>query len=326
MARQDDFTAEIKERLAKRVGMLCSNPFCRQPTSGPATAANKSVNIGAAAHITAASPLGARYDASMSTEMRRSIDNGIWCCQNCAKFIDNDAERFPVDTLKQWKSQAEEASRKSIEQPRNDATRNPGSDPMENVRCALIRNSLDFDRTLDSHAHTTQSLLSIEDREQARQFRGLIQAIFQDRDMVTPSDFGDRMSYLDSIEEALEELVQLDVELFCVTLPTQLKNSATGDRVRWNVANYFFVPKTCFFATSADVTEELVVHEVADNCFDGLKIWMEHIRYKKPIAFWDIRTMFNRPTMPTFCPVCCAQLLEIQRNHGKEFASADDES
>lgn len=39
--------------------------------------------------------------------------------------------------------------------------------------------------------------------------------------MVTPNDFGDRMSYLTSIEDALEEMVQLDVKLFCVTRPTQ---------------------------------------------------------------------------------------------------------
>lgn len=91
MARHDDFRLDVKEQLAKRAGMLCSNPNCRQPTSGPAIDDDRSVNIGAAAHITAASPRGRpRYDASLTSKERRSISNGIWCCQNCAKLIDND--------------------------------------------------------------------------------------------------------------------------------------------------------------------------------------------------------------------------------------------
>tara|TARA_B100000929_G_scaffold5347_1_gene4503 strand:+ start:517 stop:705 length:189 start_codon:yes stop_codon:yes gene_type:complete len=52
---RDDFTKKTKEILAKRVGLLCSNPKCKKPTSGPNSDQNKSTNIGVAAHITAAS-------------------------------------------------------------------------------------------------------------------------------------------------------------------------------------------------------------------------------------------------------------------------------
>jgi hypothetical protein len=34
---RDDFNLKTKDTLAKRVGMRCSNPDCRQPTSGPET-------------------------------------------------------------------------------------------------------------------------------------------------------------------------------------------------------------------------------------------------------------------------------------------------
>ncbi len=70
--RPDDFSHETKELLAKRVGHQCANPNCRLPTSGPATDSKKSVNVGVAAHITAASPGGPRYDSALSTEQRRS--------------------------------------------------------------------------------------------------------------------------------------------------------------------------------------------------------------------------------------------------------------
>jgi hypothetical protein len=33
--------------------------------------------------------------------------NGIWLCQTCAKLVDNDAQRFPADLLREWKAGAE---------------------------------------------------------------------------------------------------------------------------------------------------------------------------------------------------------------------------
>ena len=118
MSTRDDFSIETKEILAKRVGMQCSNPNCRQPTSGPRSAPRKTVNIGVAAHITGASKNGARYDPRMSAQERRSIENGIWLCQNCAKLVDNDEKLYTVDVLRQWKKLSEEAARLAVEQPR----------------------------------------------------------------------------------------------------------------------------------------------------------------------------------------------------------------
>jgi len=44
----------------------------------------------------------------MTAEERRSPENGLWLCANCATEIDKDPERFPVSLLRQWKSEAEE--------------------------------------------------------------------------------------------------------------------------------------------------------------------------------------------------------------------------
>lgn len=109
MPRQDDFPQSVKDALARRVRYLCSNPDCGQATVGPAPSdIGKAVNIGVAAHITAASAGGPRYDPALSSDDRQSAANGIWCCQNCAKLIDNDPKSFPVELLRKWKSQAEE--------------------------------------------------------------------------------------------------------------------------------------------------------------------------------------------------------------------------
>jgi WD40 repeat protein len=98
--------------------MRCSNPECRQLTSGPRNDERKAINIGVAAHIRAASPQGPRYDVSMSRDQRAAAENGLWLCQNCAKLIDNDPERFSDSVLRAWKQDAEKAARRQIEDRR----------------------------------------------------------------------------------------------------------------------------------------------------------------------------------------------------------------
>jgi hypothetical protein len=103
----DDFSTPVKKALADRVGHLCSNPECRALTTGPQDDPGKAVNLGVAAHITAASIGGPRYDPDILPEERSSPSNGIWLCQTCAKLVDNDMSRFPVSVLRQWKTEAE---------------------------------------------------------------------------------------------------------------------------------------------------------------------------------------------------------------------------
>lgn len=114
---RDDFDKETKATLARRVGYLCSNPNCRKPTSGPQTDPAKAINLGVAAHVTAASQSGARYSPTLSSEQRKFIDNGIWLCQGCAKLVDNDEQRYTVDLLRKWKAQAEDDALSQLENP-----------------------------------------------------------------------------------------------------------------------------------------------------------------------------------------------------------------
>lgn len=65
-------------------------------------------NIGVAAHISAASPGGARYDATLTPEMRSDAANGIWLCQTHAKLIDDDEFTYTSAVLSDWKETAEQ--------------------------------------------------------------------------------------------------------------------------------------------------------------------------------------------------------------------------
>ncbi len=102
---RDDFTRATKNRLARQARYHCSNPSCRKLTSAPTSDGSKEMNIGVAAHICAAAPgVGARrYRADMTPVQRKSHENGIWLCQDCAKAIDSDDPLFTEAFLHSWK-------------------------------------------------------------------------------------------------------------------------------------------------------------------------------------------------------------------------------
>jgi ribosomal protein L37AE/L43A len=104
---RDDFLERTKRVIQDRAGNRCSNPECRVLTSGPNGHPERSTKTGVAAHITAAAPGGARFNSHLTSEQRRSAENGIWLCQTCAHFVDTDYLNYPVELLYEWKSRAE---------------------------------------------------------------------------------------------------------------------------------------------------------------------------------------------------------------------------
>jgi hypothetical protein len=133
---RDNFSAATKRLLAGRAGHHCSNPGCGQPTSGPALDESKVVNVGEAAHITAAAAGGKRYDPSLTPEERSAEPNGIWLCKQCAGLIDQDDERFTAPVLQKWKRDAVNHALKDI------TTRAPGA----NRRLIVMTDEDDEDR------------------------------------------------------------------------------------------------------------------------------------------------------------------------------------
>lgn len=115
MANRDNFNKPTIDALAKRVGYVCSNPNCKQHTSGPNSSDEKFTLIGVAAHITAAASGGPRFDATLTSQERKGINNGIWLCGNCATLIDKDEITYLVEHIRSWKAQAELEMRNLIE-------------------------------------------------------------------------------------------------------------------------------------------------------------------------------------------------------------------
>lgn len=121
----NDFSDDVKRRLERRVACVCSKPGCGRVTAGPHTEPGKVTNVGNAGHITAAAEGGPRYDPSLTSQQRRSIDNGIWLCVVCHVIIDSDECPFSAQELRRWKHDAESRTRVSLElgKQRDDAAR-----------------------------------------------------------------------------------------------------------------------------------------------------------------------------------------------------------
>lgn len=128
---RDDFSQKTKDILFRWARARCSNPECRKVTCEAHTEADKAINIGEAAHITAASPGSFRYDSTLSAEERKSADNGIWLCGTCAKLIDSDTQKYTVELLRKWKTIAEAGDER-------EAARMADFDKMEKMMPALL--------------------------------------------------------------------------------------------------------------------------------------------------------------------------------------------
>lgn len=111
---RDEFPEAVKQQVAARVGRHCSNPECQRLTSGPAIDPARAVNVGVAAHITAAAPGGPRFAPQLSPELRASADNAIWLCQTCAALVDRDENRFTAALLGEWRQRAEDLAARAI--------------------------------------------------------------------------------------------------------------------------------------------------------------------------------------------------------------------
>ncbi len=112
---RDNFTKQTVEILAKRVGYICSNPNCAKHTVGPNTNVEKATIVGIAAHITAASANGPRFNPHLAEAERKYPNNGIWLCSNCSIMIDRDVEKYTREVLELWKNNAEESMANAIE-------------------------------------------------------------------------------------------------------------------------------------------------------------------------------------------------------------------
>lgn len=179
MGGRDDFSQPTLSLLAQRSGYICAYPDCRQLTIGPSDDRRSGVTmVGVGAHITAASPRGPRYDASLTAEERASETNGIWMCQLHGKQIDDNASRHTADDLKRWKAQHEQWVFARIASADSLLKHGITSVAIENVgpfrqptRVALGRHNVVFGRNGAGKSSFCQSIAAFAGGENFENFR-----------------------------------------------------------------------------------------------------------------------------------------------------------
>lgn len=173
---RDDFAKDVIDELARRVSYRCSAPGCGRSTIGPRVDPAKSVNVGVAAHITAASPGGARHDPLLSSGQRRSAENGIWLCQTHAKLVDNDPARYPVELLRGWKQAAENRAIAELERGHgasaSEAVTPTPEAPSLSMLAAQTANAQRLEAARRSFSHSEQGVRSLR-----MEFRALLAAL-----------------------------------------------------------------------------------------------------------------------------------------------------
>lgn len=112
MAR-DNFTPATKSALARNVHFRCVYPGCPLVTHA-STPHGDNVNLGQAAHISAAAQGGPRFDDELTSAQRRAYENGAWLCANHAKLVDDDPLSFPCETIRGWQRIMEESARAAV--------------------------------------------------------------------------------------------------------------------------------------------------------------------------------------------------------------------
>lgn len=208
---RDDFPPKVKIQLAKRVGYICSYPSCGRLTVSSNSTGDGELNAGTAAHICAAAPQGPRYDATMTPDQRKSVDNGIWLCKIHGTTIDAKDSAFTVEQLHKWKARAQQdAMRRLLLGENSGASLGQGGTPADiRVRLqAAARADLDLFRQSVKWPETAIPLtLKLEDHGEPVSTTGLALVLrnMEDLILVAAPGMGKTATLFQIAEAALED-------------------------------------------------------------------------------------------------------------------------
>jgi hypothetical protein len=158
------------------------------------------VSIGEAAHITAASPGGPRYDASLTSAERSGQENGVWLCASCAALVDRDPVAFPAERLRGWRDDAEVSAALALEE----RGRLPSSAEGVCFEAECLMPRLIQEMRDDVHADETQLIRKFGLKPSRGVLLGSIPAIF-DYDEETHEGLYNAVEWLDQMGLVVQE-------------------------------------------------------------------------------------------------------------------------
>ncbi|MCR5309266.1 MAG: hypothetical protein K6E21_04065 [Bacilli bacterium] len=109
--KENDFKENVKKAAGCAVAYRCTFEGCNAVLVCRKEGTDEIQNIAQYCHIAAASPNGPRFDASLTNEQIRGLDNCIVMCSNHHHIIDNNPSIYTTELLKKWKAEKEERTR-----------------------------------------------------------------------------------------------------------------------------------------------------------------------------------------------------------------------
>lgn len=189
------------------------------------------------------------------------------------------------------------------------------TDPLRKVYSVLIKTPLDFKRTLGVEG-ASQEVWCKTDSETEPEIRRILKEIFQDLQYLEHDELDEVMNYLDAIEEPLQRLSKLNLEIFCIVVPTPMKTS-DGTPFEFEIAHYYIVPKDAFFALHGPPGAK--VHRFTSNCQLALLDFLQSVRKQARIQLWNaIGLLLQFKDVVPFCTICCEKDATIFDDARKE--------
>lgn len=103
-----------KRIVLQRSGNRCAYTGCDRSLVIDAGIEGTAKSVGKIAHITAASPAGPRFDATMSTAQRGDASNLIVLCSDHHDLIDSAVDKHPNELLRAMKADHEERVTRAV--------------------------------------------------------------------------------------------------------------------------------------------------------------------------------------------------------------------
>ena len=104
-----DYKPSDVKKLYSLSGNSCYNPECSEKLVSPAEKSGTFAQVSEIAHIRGAQEGSARYDESMTDDMRRSYENLLVLCGTCHRKVDNVelVAEYTCKRLEEWKRTVE---------------------------------------------------------------------------------------------------------------------------------------------------------------------------------------------------------------------------
>ncbi len=103
-----DFSESVRQKIFRDAGYVCANPDCRSHLHVYDSNSGKTIFLGEAGHIYAASPGGPRYDENQPDGFITSSENGLCLCKPCHFQVDRFNSTYTVSLLNRWRDNSHE--------------------------------------------------------------------------------------------------------------------------------------------------------------------------------------------------------------------------